>query len=426
MRHVVYCQIFVSVLVATGCRPAPSPPAAETYDDAYGVLRRVTGFYQKVKIFQVDFSQEISFGSSTIQRQSKITVERPNRFAMHSLGGWEGPDVVCNGEHVWMSMPSVKKYTQTEAPQSIDQLVSKASAAGLRPLLEIFSENAYERMMENVRRGDYIAAEKIDDVEVDHLRFESHHFNWDVWITTGDRPLLLQARFELPGPPGSSKPDDSNPDDASAAEASTVSLHHYHNWRFDEPPPGDAFAFEPPPDAEKVDSLVSDGRRQPARDSSPLIGKPAPDAELVLLNGSRLRLSEMQGEKIIVLDFWATWCEYCMLEIPLVDKVADQYRDKDVVLYYVNQREDEATIFNFLADHKLKSLISLDLTGEIGTAFGSEGLPTLAVIDKSGIVQAVHVGFRPDIGETLTEEIEALLAGKDLAAEPSEGSSGSN
>jgi peroxiredoxin len=417
----VLLALMLLLPLATACHQPPPTPAPEAVDDVYAVLRRVTDFYQKTKTFQVDYSQEVSVAgaSGTLQSQAKIFVERPNRFAMQSSSGGEGPDVVCDGEQVWMSMPSLDKYTQSQAPGSFDQLLVNAGPKGPRPLLEIFSQQAYERLMENVRRGDYIGTETIGDVEVDHLRFECQQFNWDAWVATGDQPRLLQARFELPS--GTAKSGAQQ-----LGSTNMISVQHYENWQFDAPLPSDAFVFEPPAGARQVDSFYNDGRRRAAVDRSPLVGHPAPDVELVLLNGRRLPLNDLKDEKIVVLDFWATWCEPCMRELPLVDKVADEYRDKDVVLYCVNQREDAETIIKFLAQQKLKATISLDLTGEIGTACGAQGLPTLVLIDKAGIVQAVHLGFSPDIGDKLKEEIDALLAGKSLAAEADDESNGRN
>ncbi|HWB13468.1 MAG TPA: DUF2092 domain-containing protein [Pirellulales bacterium] len=416
--HRILLYLGLSLPLATGCQHRQPAPASEAADDAYAVLRRVSSFYQKTKSFQVDYSLETFVGggeSVASQSQAKITFERPNRFAMHGGGGWEGPDVVCDGKRVWMSTPSLSEYTQSPAPQSLDQLLTNSGAKGWRPLLELFSERAYELLMGNVRRGDYIGLEKIGDVEVDHLRFECHEFNWDAWVAIGERPRLLRARFELPSAAGDAKSRGPH-----ATCLNTILVQDYDNWRFDEPTPSDAFAFEPPPSAKKVDNLSLSGRRRPAVDSSPLIGHPAPDVELLLLNGHRLHLSDLRGQKIVVLDFWATWCKPCMSEMPLVDKVADEYRDKDVAIYCVNQREDEETIFKFVVEHKLKATISLDLTGWVSAVCGAKALPTLVLIDKAGIVQAVHVGFRPDIGDKLKEEIDALRAGKNLAAESGE------
>ncbi|HQU43089.1 MAG: hypothetical protein B7Z73_08680 [Planctomycetia bacterium 21-64-5] len=150
---------------------------------------------------------------------------------------------------------------------------------------------------------------------------------------------------------------------------------------------------------------------QPER--SPLVGKPAPDVEQELLDGSHFSLKQQKDKKVVILDFWATWCGPCVREMPLVAKVADKYRDKDVALYCVDQGEDAETVRAFLDEKELDVTVSLDSQNEAGSAYGVEGIPTLVLIDKAGVVRSVHLGYRPDIAEKLKEELDAILAGKD-------------
>ena len=150
---------------------------------------------------------------------------------------------------------------------------------------------------------------------------------------------------------------------------------------------------------------------------SPLVGKPAPDVEQQLLGGDRFSLKALRGKKIVILDFWATWCGPCVQEMPLVAKVAEQYRDKGVALYCVNQGEEADEIQSFLDAKGLKVTVSLDPAGQAASAYGVEGIPTLVLIDQAGVVHSVHVGFRPDIDGKLKAELDAILAGKEPSAE---------
>jgi peroxiredoxin len=103
--------------------------------------------------------------------------------------------------------------------------------------------------------------------------------------------------------------------------------------------------------------------------------------------------------------------------LPSITETAAKFKDKGVVFYAVNQGEEASIIKEFLAAQKLATPVALDLEGNVGTAYGVEGIPQTVIIDKHGKIQVVHVGAGEKIGEQLTNELEAVLAGKELADE---------
>jgi len=85
-----------------------------------------------------------------------------------------------------------------------------------------------------------------------------------------------------------------------------------------------------------------------SRGEHALVGKPAPEIRLATLDGGEFVLSEHRGERIVLLDFWATWCGPCRTSMPAVAAIAEEFADQDVVLYTVNQNESPATVQHFL------------------------------------------------------------------------------
>jgi len=141
-----------------------------------------------------------------------------------------------------------------------------------------------------------------------------------------------------------------------------------------------------------------------------LIGSPAPAVRAKLLDGGDFDLSKHKG-KVVVLDFWATWCGPCVRALPELMKATSSFPKDKVVFVAVNQGEKAKQINKFLKQKKWESLsVALDPQSDAGDSFHVEGIPQTVVIDKKGKVRHVHVGFSPDIGNRLKKEIQALIS----------------
>lgn len=146
----------------------------------------------------------------------------------------------------------------------------------------------------------------------------------------------------------------------------------------------------------------SDGR------DAALVGKPAPEIELDMLDGSRFQLSKMQN-KVIILDFWASWCGPCLQVMPQVDKVAAEFADQGVELVAVNLEEKEERIQAALDRLKIKVPVALDRNGRIAEKYGASAIPQTVIVDRTGKVARLFVGGGPRFGEQLRTALQAVL-----------------
>jgi thiol-disulfide isomerase/thioredoxin len=145
---------------------------------------------------------------------------------------------------------------------------------------------------------------------------------------------------------------------------------------------------------------------------SPLVGKPAPDFELELVGGKSFHLADSKG-KVVVLDFWATWCGPCIQAMPQVEKAAGEFDEKDVQLVAVNLQETPQQIKAMLERHQLKiPRVALDKDGTVAEKYQAHAIPQTVIIGRDGNVARLFVGGGPHLGDQLREAIKATLAGE--------------
>jgi thiol-disulfide isomerase/thioredoxin len=163
-----------------------------------------------------------------------------------------------------------------------------------------------------------------------------------------------------------------------------------------------------------------------------MLGKPSPEFSMTVLDGDGKTKSVAKADlagKVVMIDFWATWCGPCLMELPEVAKMIEAYgKDKkDVVIVALSQDRGEgkpdevrALVEKTLTAKKLAlqsapvGQVALDPAGALGDTFHVTGLPTVVILDAKGIVQAVHVGYSEDVRDKLTRDIDTLLGGEPL------------
>lgn len=129
-----------------------------------------------------------------------------------------------------------------------------------------------------------------------------------------------------------------------------------------------------------VASALAMGSRPPAA------GMPASEFSLTDLHGKAHSLEQYKG-KVVLLNFWATWCKPCTSEMPAMQTVYDQLRDKDFVVLAVNELEDEAKVREHIQQYKHTFPVLLDRQNQVANQYGVFGLPVSVFIDQQGVVQ---------------------------------------
>ncbi len=125
---------------------------------------------------------------------------------------------------------------------------------------------------------------------------------------------------------------------------------------------------------------------------APVEGSPAPDFELIDLEGNTQRLSDLRGS-VVLLNFWATWCSPCEVEMPVLDAAYQRYRDQGLVVLAVNFDETEAEVRAFRDRMDLSFPVVLDPGGQVQQLYRVRGYPTSFLVDRDGVIQVEHIGI---------------------------------
>ncbi len=120
-------------------------------------------------------------------------------------------------------------------------------------------------------------------------------------------------------------------------------------------------------------------------------GAPAPPIRLPLAEGGAADLAQQQG-KVVLVNFWATWCQPCRAEMPALQRLADTLPAGSFALYPVNLQEGTPTVRPYLAEIAFTTPALLDEDGSVTRAYGVRALPASFLVDKQGVLRDQHLG----------------------------------
>lgn len=134
----------------------------------------------------------------------------------------------------------------------------------------------------------------------------------------------------------------------------------------------------------------------------------APDFTLRSMDGPNLRLAEQRG-RVVMVNFWATWCGPCRQEMPHLNKLYDKYRDSGFVLLGVNIDDNASKATDLAAKLGLKFPVLLDTDKSVSRLYDMGTMPATVLIDREGKVRHLHHGYRDGYELTYDQQVRALL-----------------
>lgn len=139
------------------------------------------------------------------------------------------------------------------------------------------------------------------------------------------------------------------------------------------------------------------------------VGEPPPDFSLPdLNNGQKVSLSALKG-KVVIVDFWASWCAPCKEEMPVLESLYKRFKDSGLVVVGVSVDNEASNAKKFLSAVKVSFPIVHDAGHVVADKFKPPRMPTSIVIDKAGKIRFIHAGFREEDAKKLEAEVSKLL-----------------
>ncbi len=120
-------------------------------------------------------------------------------------------------------------------------------------------------------------------------------------------------------------------------------------------------------------------------------GKRAPDFQITALDGERIQLADLRG-KVVLLNFWGTWCGPCRREMPEFQKVYDEWAERGLEILAIAYNDSEAAMANFRDEFGLRFPLALDASGEINDAYAVQTRPSSYLLDAESLILARHFG----------------------------------
>ncbi len=161
-----------------------------------------------------------------------------------------------------------------------------------------------------------------------------------------------------------------------------------------------------------VEKSLARQQAEDEADAAKVVNKSAPDFTLTDLNDQPYKLSQFR-DKVVILDFWATWCGPCKLAMPLINKVHLEFKDQGLVVLGINLegRDKNQRVKQFIEEsgHQFVILQGGMMGIGLDQVYDVTGIPTTFVIDKQGIIRYRHIGYREDLDQMLAREVEELL-----------------
>lgn len=356
-----------------------------------------------------DTADEFAYRTAPEGRFEFVTVD-PNA-AEEGAQPKFGYQVAGNGKVTMTAILAHGRHMLEEDNNGLAAFAGSPAAMGIGSglgglALSFLHPAAADELAKSLVKSEFVGVEEVDGEKLLHARYVvGGDITTDVWFTAGEEPLVRRIKPDLLQTPSVQ---------AMAQRHETFDYQlsfDFNNWTTEAGLTAEDVAVAEPQSSLLMASLY----QPPAPRPHSLLGQEAPTFTLPSSGGEPVNLAEKFGEEVVLLEFWATNCPYCVKAMPELEKLEEAYAEKGLGYYAVNVGETPEDVAAFLKAQQLTPTALLDEDAEMATAYDVGPIPLILLIGRDGKVQAASEGFSPDTPEKLAGQIESALEGKDLA-----------
>lgn len=390
---------------------AEAKPAAKATIDpqALALLKQMEASYKALKSYSGSVkTEEMQPGGTLHSSSGTIQWVKPNRFVLNQNDGKKSTAIISNGTTLFISSSGDKaRYLKQPAPSGSDAITSALRQSGDTPLLlsyalsgasliELF-EIGTSKTPTSLEVGE---ASTVGETPVDvvNMTMSDPRFTTLYSFALGQEDhLLRQMKVSIKGAQAQA--------DEKGAQAQVGGFTETHsNVQINPTLPAATFAFTPPKGAKPVESLEPPTYDVRLKKGASPIAFTATDT-----SGKPLSLAQFKG-KVVLLDFWATWCGPCVGEVPNIVAAHQKYRAKGFEVVGISLDQDRKALDAFVKQYKMPWRQVFDGQGwksRVPGLYGVRAIPFAVLVGRDGKIASLDVR-----GEALEPAIKAALAKK--------------
>ncbi len=387
-------KILINLIVIIGILSLPCFGGKTLDPQAVNIFKESIQKYKTLKTYQhketLKIIRTVKGQKYTQSLKSVLYFKRPNQL----LYRHPGIILACDGKKLMVCIIFRKEYIEKPAPpiltaKAFESILPVEQVSDI--IVNLLAEDPFAIETKAIKTLKYSGIIKgKDNKEYHKITYVNSGGKGYILIGVNDK-LVHQNWFKLKLRSGQS----------------ADMVFEYTDIKIDKDIPATKFSTIPPKGTKKVETLFSTRKAK-----HPLEGKRIPEDKLPLLGSkSKKSIYDLIGKKITFVSFWATWCPPCRKEQPVLQKIYHKYKEKGVTIIGVNvEKPNRVNVIKaFVKKNGLTFPILLDQHDSLSRQLKVRGIPALFIIDNTGKILEVHVGFGPGAEEEYTHIIEKYV-----------------